>query len=71
MWPFTKTNTDCQSGVLTCDGKHHTWSGWTDILINRTIQRKWMPQPQTFQVNAQERTCVICSYRERRLVDDD
>lgn len=74
MWPFEKkisSKSDCCSAMLTCDGKHHTFTGWRNIILERTVYRPWMDKPLTFDADAQERTCVICSYRERRVVGED
>jgi len=69
MWPFTKVKTYAlsMSGVLTCDGKHHSFTAWKDVILTRTIYQPWMNDPLSFPCDAQERTCVICHYKERRL----
>lgn len=74
MWPFSsgkEIDTQCMSGFATCDGKHHTFTAWKDVIVSRTLYRSWMSSPQTFDTNAQERTCVICNFRERRAVGED
>jgi hypothetical protein len=73
MWPFkSKTiSSDCCSGVLTCDGKHHTFTVWKDIRLTGTVWKPGMSEPLTYYSNGQERTCVICNYKERRTVGED
>ena len=74
MWPFRKKvdlSSMAMSGVLTCDGKHHHWSEWRDIRLKAIYYRPWMAGPVETYSNAQERTCVVCNYRERRDVDED
>lgn len=72
MWPYKKeTKTTCMSGVLTCDGRHHAWSDWQDVILKETAWRKGMTKPMEFLADAQERTCLICRYKERRMVDED
>lgn len=74
MWPFRKKisfESGCMSAVLTCDGKHHTFPPWKDVILERTVFRRWMERPRTFDVSAQERTCVICHYTERRVIGED
>ena len=67
MWPFNvSTKADAQSGVVTCDGKHHHFSIWRDIQLQENIWKKGMSEPMTCLTDAQERTCVICQYKERR-----
>lgn len=61
--------TDCCSGVLICDGEHHVWSTWNDAVLTGVVWRKGMVEPLTYKKNAQERTCVVCNYRERRELD--
>lgn len=75
MWPFkTKTpviSSDCCSGVLTCDGKHHTFTVWEDAVISGIVWRPGMSKPVEYKQNTQEHHCVICNYKERRKIDED
>ena len=74
MWPFReKVNLQatCMSGILTCDGKHHTFTVWKDMTLTRTFYRPWMAGPVSREVSVQERTCVICHYRQVRNLDED
>ncbi len=71
MWPFSKIKSDCMSSVLTCDGKHHTFTVWEDIVLERKAYIRGMTEPMTYSTNGQDRTCVICHYRERRMTDED
>jgi len=74
MWPFNKPKSSegtCCSGFVTCDGKHHTFTAWHDIRLQGKAWRKGMTEPLTYQTDAQERTCVICHYKERREVSED
>jgi len=74
MWPFRKDSTaigdalisDCTSGVLTCDGKHHVWSAWRDIVLSGVAWKPGMGEPIEYFKNAQERHCIVCNYKERR-----
>jgi len=71
MWPFNKNvQSDSCSGVVTCDGKHHTFSTWRDVRLQGKAWRKGMVEPLIYQTDAQERTCVVCNYKERREVGE-
>jgi len=73
MWPFKKKAeaeaTAC-SGILTCDGKSHTWTTWEDIQQGQVIFDKGMI-PTNIVVDAQERTCILCHYKDRRIIGED
>jgi hypothetical protein len=72
MWPFKPVlKSDCCSGVITCDGKHHPFTTWKDIVVDGVIWKPGMSSPIEYRQNAQERTCVICNYRERRAIRED
>lgn len=69
MWPFRKKislQSTMMSGFVACDGKHHLFSTWKDIELQGTVWRIGMSKPMTYSTDAQERTCVICHYKERR-----
>jgi hypothetical protein len=67
-----KVEADCTSGVLTCDGKHHTFTAWKDVILTGKIWKNGMAEPVfEYREDAQSRSCVICNYKERRKVDAD
>jgi hypothetical protein len=67
MWPFKpKTIATAMSGVIACDGKHHTWSTWKVVeqpyALRNSKTGGWVNGIQLVQ----QRTCVICNYIEQR-----
>lgn len=66
MWPFTRKSIKATTISAACDGKHHQFSPWMNILLYGAVQIDGVEHPRTFKTTAQQRTCVACNYTERR-----
>lgn len=71
MWPFKKNESTCCSGVVTCDGEHHSWSVWTPYERELLIYRYPLPDPIAHFEDRQKRKCEICGFTEDKLIIED
>jgi hypothetical protein len=73
MWPFDKkVKAECCSGVIACDGKHHTWTEWHEEERDYTLFRSGstlLPKPIIGIIRIQRHHCVICGYIEEETIN--
>jgi len=63
MWPFGK---EPKGGVITCDGRHHSWSVWKSY--EQPVVSIFAHTQVDGIVVRQKRHCLMCGFIEDRVV---
>ncbi len=67
MWPFKENlNTECCSGMVTCDGKHHKWAHWETITLDGMVYSIFNKSGTPITVRKQRHRCIVCNFIEEK-----
>lgn len=72
MWPFrASTRSTAISGLITCDGKHHTWSCWKQYEETGMVFGLFIKGGVPYSESKQWRKCQICGFLEVRKIKEE